>query len=151
MALAPWQNLGFGGIARLGGIKQYWEIQMLPGSEALAPIFIRRRITLLTLQMEIEYLEGVPEGTGPSEKADLWLKWLDDNTHKDWLYEITWYEPGDPVNLHTVIPYDDDGKGLPTSGKWLVDGKDLQPTNDGGMTVVCTWKNEGAYIPDAAR
>jgi hypothetical protein len=145
--ITEWTQVGNGGIARLAGVKQNWEIIILPDTPAISPAFFRRRVTYVSFQIEVNYLNNLPlSGTDP------WT-WLEKNTGKDYLDNLSWVEPGQDTTAtpKVIPPFDNDGKGLPTSGKWLVDGKEIQGFTNGSLTVVVTFRNEGAYINDGAR
>jgi len=144
MALANWQSVGAGSIARLANIKQYYEIQVY---QASPPVFIymRRRITLVTLQFEVEYMNCLP--TVGSSGANDWLSAIDVPNLKDYVATIDWYESG-YAGLQSIGTYDDNGLNQATSGMWLIDVKDISATGDGACTVLVTFRNEGAWHID---
>ena len=144
--LKTWQTVGDGGIARFAGIKQVNEIQLFPGSPPTMPIYLRRRITYASLQIELDY-DAIVLNSIPA--IHVWLAgvWV---PLKDYSPVITWKEPGSAV-LNSLAAIDDDGTINAYSGCWVTDGKEIQSVGEGSVTVICTWRNEGEWILDADR
>jgi len=155
MALLPWQHVGgiapapssAAGIARFAGIKQVNEIQMMPGSPPTAPIYLRRRITYASLMIELDYNNSILDDI--NDKIRVWLSgiWV---PNMDFGATISWYEPGN-ATLFSLTALDNDGMGNAYSGCWITDGKEIQAVGEGSITVIVTFRNEGAWILDADR
>jgi hypothetical protein len=138
--------VGVGGSGRMTGLKQYYEIQSDPdGSTVYAPVYIRRRITLMTISYEFDYLTCIPEG---GNDAQQWVQSLDGNGKPDWVSTASWSENG---SQHLVYAPDDDGMETPLSGKWQVESKEMSSQQDGTMLCSVTLRNEGAWVPDIDR
>ena len=145
MSLITWQNVGVGAVGRLANIKQYYEIQVY---QSTPPVFIymRRRITLVTIQFEIDYLEAIPPGS--LAKSQAWLTNVNIAAPYDWVAAVTWKESGS-ATVNSISVFDNDGLGNKQSGVWLVDVKDISATGDSSATVMITFRNEGAWVIDS--
>jgi len=147
IGLAGWQQLGLTDYGRLSSMKQYYEIQTDPeASTVYMPVYLRRRVTLITLIIEIDYLDSLPTVLSPAEG---WFLNLIGGA--DYINEVIWKEPGDAVTLHTVKAPDNDGHKTNLSGNWMVDSKEISATGDGSTTVVITFRNEGPWVTDKLR
>ena len=147
--LETFSPLGMGGIARFAGCKQVWEIQILPGSPPMQPIYLRRRVTYVSLQFELNYTAAVPMDASSAYAfiANVCVQ----PGGLDYLDKIRWVEAGPNQPTREISPFDNDGQGNPTSGKWVGDGKELIGLTDNSVTAIATWRNEGEWIFDYDR
>ena len=147
MALFDWQNICDGGNARFVGVKSVWEIQILNNTPQMGPTYVRRRVTYVTLELDMEYGGALVDGSA----AKTWMQGVHTADAKDYLTALTWGEPGSGSPTYTLTPWDNDGKGLPMSGKWIVDSKELILLPEGAITIRVTVRSESAWISDVLR
>ena len=134
--------------AKFVGVKQYFEIQVdSENSTIYTPLYVRRRITLVTLQQEADYQTCIPQDGTPDSDAKAWLLGAV-SVDVDYVLSLSF---STPAGLVVFTAPDDDGQSSPLSGKWFIESKDLQSSGDGSTTILVTWKNEGAWVEDSSR